>query len=163
MSDEIDAYRRRLEAARRELAARAGGEPAPAAQPNGNGRADDDWDRGHVLGHVAELLPFWTAQVRTVVEDGRTEIGRGEIGWVQRREGIESGHRVGPEELLRRIDAGIDGVLALLDGLRPEDLDRRVTFHTARTGPRAMDLRAAIDELLVGHVEAHVRQLQELG
>jgi DinB family protein len=163
MSDEIDAYRRRLEAVRIELAARAGGEAAPAAQPNGNGGPDGDWDRGNVLGHVAELLPFWTAQVRTVVEDGRTEIGRGEIGWVQRREGIESGHRVGPDELRRRIDAGIDGVVTLLDGLRTEDLDRRVTFHTPRTGSREMELRAAIDELLVGHVEAHVRQLRELG
>jgi len=163
MSDEIDAFRRRVETARDEVAAlrsrglQSHGEPGPADEETG-----ERWNRGNVLGHVAEMVPFWTAQLRAVVEDGRTDIGRDEVGFVQRRQGIDSGGQAGPEDLLSRVDAGLEGLLALLSGLRAEDLDRRLTLHAPRVPARDLDVRAALEDLLVGHVEAHLQQFREL-
>ncbi len=160
MSDEIESYRRRVEAARRDVAAlpRVGwGEPGPPDEQTG-----ERWDRGNVLGHTAEMLPLWTAQVRAVVVEGRTVIGRDEEGYARRRRGIDEGRGEGEEELLRQIDAGLEDLLALLASLRSDDLDRVVTYGRP-DGEREVDLRYALEELLIGHVEGHLRQLRELG
>lgn len=154
---EIDGYRRRVAALRQQVMAlpRVGwGELGPADE-----RTGERWDRGNVLGHVAEMLPFWTVQVQAVL-DGATEMGRGEQGSVQRRRGIDSGREAGEEELLRRIDRGLDGLQALLIEMTDADLDRRFTYRG--DAPREVDLRYGLSELLVGHVEAHLVQLAEL-
>ena len=161
MSEEIESYRRRAEAARRAVEALphvGWGEPGPVDE-----ETDERWDRGNVLGHTAEMLPLWTAQVREVVEGGRTVIGRDETDLARRRQGIESGREAGEEELLRRIGAGLDDLGALLGSLQPADLDRRLTYRPPRGPAREVDLRYSLEELLVGHVEAHLRQLRELG
>lgn len=157
--DEIEGYRQRVEAARRELASlpRSGwGEPGPPDEQTG-----ERWDRGNVLGHMAEMIPYWTAQVRAILQGG-AELGRDELGSVQRRQGIESGHEAGEEALLRRIDQGLERLLGLLGELRDEDLSRPVTYHGASTPAREADVRYAVRQLLVGHVEEHLRQLQAL-
>jgi hypothetical protein len=160
MSDEIDGYRQRVEATRRDVSAlpRLGwGQPGPEDEETG-----ERWDRGSVLGHTAEMLPLWTAQVLAVVEEGSTVMGRDEAGYARRREGIDHGRDAGEEELLRRIDAGLVDLLGVLDRLRPEDLDLVVTYHDPRAGPRQVSLRDRVEVLLVGHVEGHLRQLAEL-
>jgi hypothetical protein len=115
-----------------------------------------------VLGHLAEMLPFWTAQVRAVLA-GATALGRDDEGWARRRQGIDGGRDAGVEELLRRVDEGLSGLLGLLADLRDEDLGRAVVIRDAGGRPREVTLRTALDERLVGHVEAHLRQLGQLG
>ena len=155
---EIDSYRERVALAREAL------EAVPELGPGVLGPPDEStgerWDRTHVLGHLAEMLPFWTGQVRYVLA-GADELGRGEPGYARRREGIDAGPQLGEEELRRRIRAGVQGLMALLDDLRDEDLDRRVRYR-AQSGDREVELRFPVEELLVGHLEAHLRQLQEL-
>jgi hypothetical protein len=155
---EVDSYRERVSVAREAL------EAVPVLGPGVPGPPDEStgerWDRTHVLGHLAEMLPFWTGQVREVLAGG-DELGRGEPGYARRREGIDAGPQLGEEELRRRIGAGVQGLMALLDDLRDEDLDRRVRYR-AQSGDREVELRFPVEELLVGHLEAHVRQLQEL-
>jgi DinB superfamily len=137
---------------------------APVAGAGRTGPPDEKtgerWDRANVLGHLAEMLPYWTSQVRAVI-GGAGEIGRGEAGYARRREGIDSGSALGEEELRARIDAGIDALLTLFAQMREEDLDRPVSYRS-RTGEQQTDLRFVVEELLVGHTEAHLRQLQEL-
>ena len=156
---EIERYRERVEAAWREVAAlsRVGwGQPGPADPKTG-----ERWDRANVLGHMAEMLPFWTGQVRAAV-GGETAFGRGETGYAERRRAIETGREVGEDDLLARIDSGLAGLLGLLAEMREEDLDRKLTYHS-QGGDREVELRYPVEELLVGHVEAHLRQLAELG
>jgi hypothetical protein len=155
---EIDLLRERVAIARREYEAlsRDGwGGAGPVDE-----RTGERWDRGHVLGHVAEFLPFWTGQVRAVLE-GAEHVGRDEVGDARRRMGIDAGREAGEEGLLGRIDAGLEDLQALLGGLREADLDRRVVRRTPR-GDRESDVRHELDQLLVGHVEDHLRQLREL-
>lgn len=155
---ELAGYRQRVEAARLEVAEqpRLGwGEPGPPDEETG-----ERWDRANVLGHMGEMLPFWTDHVRAAL-GGATAIGRGEDGLVRRRQGIDGGHNQDEEELLAQVDAGLAGLLALLDEMREEDLDRRLLYRSA-AGDREVDLRFPIEELLITHVEEHFRQLKEL-
>lgn len=157
---EVDAFRDRVEASRRRLAElpRSGwGEPGPADPETG-----ESWDRGHVLGHMAEMLPFWTAQVRGVLA-GAGEIGRDERGWAERREGIDHGRDAGGEELLKRVDDGISGLLTLLGELHDEDLGRKLVIHDSGSSSTEVVLRTALEQRLVGHIEAHLRQIEQAG
>jgi hypothetical protein len=156
---ELETYRRRTREAAEALNALpllGPGQPGPPDEKTG-----ERWDRANVLGHVAEMLPFWTSQMRGVIGGG-TEVGRGEAGQMRRRDGIESGRLAGEEELRQRVGAGVEGLLLLLDEMREEDLDRRARFLT-QGSEREVDLRELLDTLLVGHLEEHVRQLRSLG
>jgi hypothetical protein len=155
---EIDGLRERVAAVRREYAAlpRDGwGILGPIDE-----RTGERWDRGHVLGHVAEMLPYWTAQVRAVLA-GATAVGRDEVGSARRRMGIDSGREAGEDGLLERIDAGLEDLQALLAELRDADLDRPVVGLTP-AGERESDLRQQLDGLLIGHAEEHLRQVSAL-
>jgi hypothetical protein len=156
---EIEGLRRRLEAVRREYAAlpREGwGEPGPPDE-----RTGERWDRGNVLGHVAEMLPFWTLQVRAVL-DGGGRMGRDAVGMAQRRMGVDSGREAGEDGLLIRIDEGIGILLALLAGMRDADLDRPLRHRSAEGDERDADLRFEVESMLVGHLEEHLGQLRSL-
>jgi hypothetical protein len=155
---EIERYRERAEAALRHFGTlpRTGwGEPGPPDETTG-----ERWDRGNVLGHLAEMLPFWTGQVRAAM-NGATSLARGDAGYAQRRQAVVTGRDLGEEELLARIEAGLIGLLGLLAEMKEEDLDRKLTYQSPG-GEREVDLRYPLEELLVGHVEAHLRQLAEL-
>ena len=156
---EIEELRRRVEAARREYAAlpREGwGEAGPEDQQTG-----ERWDRGNILGHVAEMLPYWTGQVRAVLGGG-DEMGRDPVGMAQRRMGIDSGREAGEDGLLTRVDEGMVGLQALLAGMQDADLDRPLRFRSADS-QRDVDLRYTIEHMLVGHLEDHLGQLSALG
>ena len=130
-------------------------EPGPADPKTG-----ESWHRGNVLGHVAEMLPFWTAQLE-LASKGAGEVGRDESGYEMRREGVHRGDAANEAELRLEVDTGITGVLALLDGLPAEDLEREVLFH-GRDGDRRARIHELIDFLVVGHFEEHVDQVAAL-
>jgi hypothetical protein len=155
---ELDGYRERLAAARDALAAApllGAGESGPPDEKTG-----ERWDRTNVLGHMAEMLPYWTSQTRAVL-GGSGEMGRGEAGYARRRQGIDSGKVLSEAELREQIETGIDGLVALLGEMRDEDLDRPVVYRP-KDGDRQETLRGVLEELMVGHLEAHLRQLQDL-
>src|SRR5215470_1562181 len=133
---EIEQYRERTEAALRHLGTlpRVGwGEPGLPDETTG-----ERWDRGNVLGHMAEMLPFWTRQVRAALS-GATSLGRDDAGYAQRRQAIATGRDLGEDELLARINAGLTGLLALLADIKEEELDRNLTYHSP-SGEREVDL-----------------------
>jgi hypothetical protein len=118
------------------------------------------WNAGNVLAHVAEMLPFWVDQLNGVIA-GRSELGRGEAGYERRKEGIRSGTLVSEEHLRESLDAGVAAARKLLDDMPSDVLDRRVVYHTLR-GDREETVAAAIDDLIVAHLEAHAKQLEAL-
>src|SRR3984893_9584089 len=103
MSD-LESYRRRAREAGAALAA------FPLVGRGGLGPADgkhgERWNRSNVFGHVAEMLPYWTVQVREVM-GGATQIGRDEAGSLRRRGAIDSGPGAAEEELRRDIARGV--------------------------------------------------------
>ena len=151
--DEVEALRRRAAAVRerfREL---------PRSGPDRQGPPDpksgERWDRYNILGHVAEVLPFWVAELKLAMEG--QPFGR-QPGSNARQQAVEGGRAVGEAKLRERIDSGFVGLLRFLDGLEPSDLDRRVTMR----GRGEETVGWAMENLLVGHAEAHCDQLSEL-
>jgi hypothetical protein len=158
MTDSANDLKQRLEAAARQL-----GE-TPATGPGVYGAPDPEtgerWNAGNLLGHVAEMIPFWLDQARGVLA-GRTELGRGVEGYEHRRQGIDAGATLEEAELRRRIDSAIKQAGELLGGVSAADLDRKVTYRS-RDGERQATFGELLDELIVSHVEAHAKQLAEL-
>jgi hypothetical protein len=151
---ELEQMAARLEAARDRLhtvPVSDSHEPGPADPKTG-----DRWDRFNVLGHTAEVLPFWSREIRKALDTG-ARMGR-EPGSSSRLEGIESGRLIGEAALRDRIDQGVASVLVLLKGMSPSDLDREIDAH----GRGLITVRYALETFLVGHLEDHVVQLAEL-
>lgn len=159
-STRIPQFRRRVEVARDQLRAMppegdgVPGEPDP--------ETGEQWGRLNVLGHMAEMLSFWVERLRAL-QAGGTRIGRTPEEYQgNRREAIDGAAAVGEDALRSRIEDGLARLLSLLDELRDEDLDRWATYHNPVRGERQVTVEYALEELLVGHLEAHVRQLGEL-
>jgi hypothetical protein len=119
-------------------------------------KSGDRWDRFNVLGHTAEMLPFWSRELRKALDTG-VKMGR-EPGSSSRIEGIESGRLLGEQSLRDRIDAGVEAAVGMVRGLSEPDLERQVdTWSQERR-----TVRWCLEYYLVGHLEGHVEQLAGL-
>jgi hypothetical protein len=149
MRKRVDAARQRLQRITRSSGS---GPIGPAT--------DDRWHRGHVMGHTAEALNFWTTQFRAV-RSGAGEVGRGEEGNEKRRQGIDRGEAVAEEELQQALDESVGDVLNLLDEMSDEELELEVVFR-GRDGDRPARLDELLEMLVIGHLEEHISQLAAL-
>jgi hypothetical protein len=127
------------------------------ARTSADPETGEQWDRGQVLAHVAEILPYWSEQVELVVERGggvpfgRVKSDPERIAAIERDRGVDTA------ELLRRMDQGLQRVLELLDCLDMDALERTGTHE--RLGE--MTAAAVIDRFIVEHLEEHAEQLEE--
>ncbi|HEV2870053.1 MAG TPA: DinB family protein [Actinomycetota bacterium] len=115
------------------------------------------WDRGQVLAHVAEMLPFWLGELERVVDgDGESAVPFGRIADDASRIGLIARDRSLPLRVLfARIDAGLS---AWLDRLpRLTDSDRAKVGLHPRLGE--MPVAGIADRFVIGHAEEHVVQL----
>ena len=127
------------------------------ARTSADPETGEQWDRGQVLAHVAEILPYWSEQAELVVErGGGVPFGRVKSN-PERIAAIERDRRVDTAKLLERIDQGLREVLALLGRLDEAALARTGTHE--RVGE--MTVAAIIDRFVVEHLEEHADQLQE--
>jgi DinB superfamily len=127
------------------------------ARTSADPETGERWDRGQVLAHVAEILPYWSEQVELVVErGGGVPFGRVKSN-PERIAAIERDRGVDPAELLRRMDQGLERVLALLDRLDDRALERTGTHE--RLGE--MTAATIVDRFLVEHLEEHAEQLEQ--
>jgi hypothetical protein len=154
-----------LQALRERVAVtRAGLARLPVEADRGAGPVDpatgESWHRGNVLGHMSEMLDYWTAQIQGAIE-GSATMGRDEKGAALRRQGIDQGNGLSEIELRKAIDGKIGRVLVLLSAMNPSDLERTVDFHN-REGDRTARVGELIQNLVVGHLEEHVAQLARL-
>jgi len=157
-SHDLQALRERVAATRADLAR------LPVEADRGAGPVDpatgEAWHRGNVLGHMSEMLDYWTAQIQGAIE-GSATMGRDEKGATLRRQGIDQGNGLSEIELRKAIDGKIGRVLVLLSAMNPGDLERTVDFHN-RDGNRTARVGELLQNLVVGHLEEHIQQLADL-
>ena len=151
--NELEELGSRLMAARDRLRSMPAGPPERLGPPDE--KTGEQWDRGNVLGHVAEMLPYWSRRIRESLKGA--PLGR-PPGETERARGIESGRLLREEELRHRIERGVEEALGLLSELRQADLDREIP-HRAEG---SLTVRKALDRYLVGHLEEHLGQLAAL-
>lgn len=153
----VDGLRRRALAARERL------RRIPATGPGELGAPDPEtgerWNRGNILGHLAEMLPFWTGQAQDVM-GGAGVVGRDERSAAQRRAGVERGAVLPETELRQAIDTALQELDTTLGDLTDDDLERPVTYRSATAGERTTTLGGFLEDLLVGHLEGHLDQLE---
>jgi len=150
--------RERVAAARALLAS------TPISTEGGAGPVDpatgEAWHRGNVLGHMSEMLDYWTAQLQGAIQGTQT-MGRDQKGTALRRQGIDQESGLSEAELRKEIDQKIGRVLVLLAAMSPDDLERTVDFHN-REGNRTARVGELLQNLVVGHLEEHIQQLAAL-
>ena len=112
------------------------------------------WDRGQVLAHVAEMLPYWARQAELIAAGRQDEFGRVSSD-PDRVAAIERDRRENPQRLLGRVDEGVAVVLALLERL--DDRDLAATGRHQTLGE--MTVAEIIDRFAVAHLEEHADQL----
>jgi hypothetical protein len=112
------------------------------------------WDRGQVLAHVAEMLPYWARQAELVAAGRQAEFGRVK-GDPDRLAAIERDRREDPRRLLGRVDEGLATVLALLERLDAPALARTARHQTLGE----MTVAEIVDRFMVAHLEEHADQL----
>jgi hypothetical protein len=112
------------------------------------------WDRGQVLAHVAEMLPYWAQQAELVASGEQLAFGRLKSS-PDRIAAIERDRREDPGRLLGRVDEGVSVVLALIDRLDAQALARTGRHQTLGE----MTVAEIVDRFLVAHLEEHADQL----
>jgi hypothetical protein len=148
----LDAVQGRLE--------RHAASPPPAGLTDPDPPTGERWDWGQVWAHLGEFVPYWSAQVRLIVEaEGESPVpfGRTKKDPV-RVAAIEADRRRPPAELMARLAAHLEELRGLIRELREQDWKRRGVHSTLGV----MEMPAIFQEFLVGHLEAHVEQLDGL-
>ena len=135
------------------------GEPWPLSAAYGT-EPEADWGPREVLAHVNEMLGYWPDQLRGVLAgDPTTAVPFGRVATdAGRLRGIEVDRQRPVGELLDAIEVSLPAAVAFLDGLTPEDVDRRGA-HPARG---EITIAQGVEPFLTGHLEGHVVQLREI-
>ncbi len=117
-----------------------------------------EWNTLQVLGHMVEMLPYWTAQSRQLIDaDQPPPFGRA-LESPERLAGIERGNSAGLVELLQQVQAETRAAAGFIRGLSPEA--RAKTGIHPRRGPMTVDEIARI--FMVEHAEEHLEQVREV-
>ena len=150
----------RLDAVEERLAARAAVQTRSDARTAPDPGSGERWDVGQVWAHLAEFVPYWIDQARGVIsayEDepvpfGRTKSDAGRVAAIER-------DRTQPLSVLwSDAHTDIESLRHFLETLDDRAMEAR-GVHPTR-GVMRMD--RILEEFLVGHLEEHAGQLDEL-
>lgn len=120
----------------------------------------EQWEWGQVWAHLAEFIPYWTAQSRLVLAgDGTTPVSFGRVKTDEGRvAAIERDRAVSTAELWSRMRSQLADLWNFLDDLSPEDWARRGVHPTLGE----MDVEGLVERFIVAHLEEHAAQLDGL-
>jgi hypothetical protein len=160
MTDErVRRFLERLDAVERRLASHAEGDPPPGLtdpdEPSG-----ERWDAGQVWAHLAEFVPYWTAQLRSLLMRYRGEplpFGRIKTD-PDRIAAIERDREAAIPELMERARRAIGDLRSWLPTIEEAAWRARGVIPNGRT----VETGEIVDAFLVGHLEEHADQLDGL-
>jgi hypothetical protein len=136
------------------------GEPWPLSEAYGV-EPESDWGPKEVLAHVAEMLPFWLGQIEGILATPAADVAPpfGRVSTDPNRIArIGADRTLAAGVLFDRAAQGAAAVQRRVGELGPADLAR--TGVHARLGE--MTVSAIAERFIVGHLEEHVRQLDEV-
>jgi hypothetical protein len=157
---DTDTLLRRLDDVSERLAAQATASVPADARTRPDAGTGERWERGQVWAHLAEFVPYWIEQANLVIRSydgdpvafGRTKRDAGRTGAIERDRSqpiaVLWADTHGDLEQLRAFLARLDQTAWAARGLH-ETLG-------------VMSLERIVEEFLVGHLEQHAEQLEEL-
>jgi hypothetical protein len=156
-----DALEHRLEASRAALIVLRQDverrEPWPLSQVYG-AEPESNWGPKEVLAHVAEMVPYWLDQIEVVLTAPADGVPFGRVATDPKRiDRIGRDRTLPAGELFDRIDRAMADAARLQRRLDADAKGRRGTHP--RLGEMTID--AMVERFIVGHLEEHVRQLEE--
>ena len=158
-TDRAASFVARLDVARDRLVAHASS-PATGGLTDPDPQTGERWTAGQIWGHVAEILPFWSGQVRSVLDAPAGEpatFGRTPTD-PSRLEGIASGTSEPVEASLAKLREAVAEGTDLLLSL--DDRSWSVRGHHVTLGE--MEVERIVESYMVGHLEAHADQMDAL-
>jgi hypothetical protein len=156
-----DAYLARLDSVEARLAMAASTEPMPGEITAADPESGERWDRGQVWAHLSEFIPYWIQQAGPVLRGqpsgapvpfGRTKADPERIG------AIERSRRESVDMLWADTSSDIAQLGSFLASMEPDQWDIR-GLHPTRG---AMTVDELVEQFLVGHLEEHADQLEEM-
>jgi hypothetical protein len=135
------------------------GEPWPLSENWGH-TPEAEWGPPEVLGHVNEMLPYWTEELEGVLAgDPAMAVPFGRVATDQSRLDRIDADRTKPVgQLLDEIEAGLARSESFAATLSPADGDR-LAMHPTRG---VLTVRVSMERFFVGHLEEHVEQLRRI-
>jgi len=150
--DRLDAVEQRLEAHARR--------PAPTGLTEPDEGDTERWEAAQVWAHIVEFVPYWQSEIEKVIAgyDGTpVPFGRTKQDSA-RRAAIEIGRSEAIPALAVRNTKDVAAIRAYLGGLTSAEWNA-VGLHERRG---EMDVEAIVDRFVVGHLEEHADQLDQL-
>jgi hypothetical protein len=157
---DAETYVRRLDAVEERLASHVNDDVRSDALTSADAGSGERWERGQVWAHLAEFVPYWIDQARMVIAAadagpvafGRTKRDEGRIAAIER-------DRDQPVSVLwSEAHGDIEELRTFLLGLDDTAWDARGLHPTLGVMP----MERIVEEFLVGHLEEHADQLDEL-
>ena len=152
IADRLLLARSRLDDLRGDVEARA---PWPASE-NFGAEPESSWYPPELLAHVAEMVPYWMAQIERILEGypepvpfGRVQTDEERIAAIGRDRALPVG------ELFDRIADRTELAARRLGELSAEQIERRGTHPTRGE----MTVGAIVERMLINHIDEHVEQL----
>ena len=149
----------RLDSVEARLAAASSADPPPGlTEPDPDGV--ERWEAGQVWAHMAEFVPYWTAQAEYVIGQAATipvPFGRVKTD-PDRMTAIERDRHTDPVALLQRVRTSLAEVSDAARALPPEAWTRRGAHPTRGE----MSVQRIIERFIVEHLEEHADQLDAL-
>jgi len=149
----------RLDAVETRLAAASSADPPPGlTEPDPDGV--ERWEAGQVWAHMAEFVPYWTAQAEYVIGQAATipvPFGRVKTD-PDRMTAIERDRHTDPLQLMSRVSEAVERVRVFVAELETRD-EQAVGLHPVRG---QMTVEEMLDSFVVVHLEEHAEQLEGL-
>jgi hypothetical protein len=150
----------RLDAVEKRLAVHAArGAPGGLTEPDPD-TPEERWEAGQVWAHIAEFVPFWHGEMRSVIGSfdgapvpfGRTKTDPGRIA------AIEVGRGEPIADQMTRTAEAIAELKRHIGELTPAEWNA-VGLHPTRG---ELDIEAIVERFIVHHLEEHADQLDSL-
>lgn len=153
--DSKEAQARRLERVGVQLAALLS--QPEATQRSRTHPGEDEWSAIQVLGHLAEMIPYWLDHCRRLIAatSEPPAFGRG-LDAVERLDGVRRVDSARLEELLSMVENEIQSAAQAIRQMSPAD--RASKGIHLRDGE--MTVAEVIERIIVEHAEEHLAQIQ---
>ncbi len=118
---------------------------------------NDEWSALQVLGHMAEMIPYWLGHCRTLIAAQEPPHFGRTLDAPERLAAVDPGTLQQPEALVSLLEAEIQAAAKTLRQLTPAE--RRKTGIHVKRGEMTVD--EIIEQLIVAHAEDHLLQVRK--